>query len=260
MLMFLAIAVVAGFSAWCLYPRQSALAGPAGADITFQTSSPTPTQLVVTVAETNAHDTWTMTLQVNRVGAEAPPKPVSMFVRLPPGADLDHCSGASCKTAQDQAFGETVTASDVTFVRDSTKPAPLKAWSAVTGLVIKADQFTWSADDELVEAALPAVHLMIDGTQVPSSSATGGAPQVITDLEVPKSDDYDWTGGPPPAWHANASLYWNQTIDGASDLVSVNGVNRSARGWDDFKLFAAGAVVGVGAAALVALLQTAVSD
>jgi hypothetical protein len=245
-------------AAWLIYPRLPTTAAPGSPIVTFQTDGPIPQHLVVSVLSGSGDGTTTLNLEVDRYNLAAKPSPVAMYVRLPQGAVVTRCDGATCDHASaPRGFGPTVHVSNARFLPVGPVTDGLREWSAVAGLSVRAQGFVWSASDVNAEADLPAVRLMVNGRTITAPDSTTGDPEVYTDLTFPGATSYDWVGGPPPESQPLGAVQWDQTIAATSNLVGVSGVNRSEQRWADFRLFLAGILAGIGGGAVVGAITEA---
>jgi hypothetical protein len=91
------------------------------------------------------------------------------------------------------------------------------------------------------------------------ASATGNLKVEMLDY-ISDPTSYDWTGGPAPLPVASEGrspgyLEWIEPLSALSGPDPVSGTNHSAAEWDNFRTFAAGALVGIAGGALVGAIQ-----
>jgi hypothetical protein len=88
----------------------------------------------------------------------------------------------------------------------------------------------------------------------------GGNPTILTIYDFPSADKYDWSSFPPVVTYPDEAQWQEvQAIEVTPSRIAV-GINHDGKSYDDFKLFIAGALVGIGGGALVAAFQEALHD
>jgi hypothetical protein len=122
-------------------------------------------------------------------------------------------------------------------------------------MIIQSPSLLWATDGTIVEGELPGARLLIAGQAVTVSDVATQTPELITHLELPHADSYDWIGGPPPYQLNGGGIAWRQSVEAATQPVFVSGVNRHQQDVDDVRVFMAGAFIGVAGGAVVAALQ-----
>jgi hypothetical protein len=179
---------------------------------------------------------------------------------LPAPVTSDSCRKSSGCSSYLISSGPDAGHDYINYSMNTFKQNPDKTWEASSQFTIRAPIFGWSENGLSIEAQLPSVQLSNLDTDKPFNNS-----EVYINYTLSNAS-YDWTGGPSPEFtYASPSDFtqgteaaWKLTANELASPIPVSGQDNSAAVWDNFRIFVAGALVGIAGGALVGALQEAI--
>ncbi len=235
-----------------IFPRRPPADQPPPFGVLFEVTPATQT-VTMTFTKMAAGNQYELAISLITVPESAALKrPAKVFayisISLPPGVTLAGCKPATCSVRS--IFGGVQYSSIVEYTNVFLQTAALN----VTVTLNAPSSFAWNANGLAVEARLPEVFF-----HPYSGEFTGqdvGNPKVNIIYNMPGASAYSWTGSPIPLV-ATDTATWYLTSRALTNPTQISGINNNVMSQDNFRTFAAGALLGIAGGALVGAMQEA---
>lgn len=167
-----------------------------------------------------------------------------LYLEAPSGISFDSCPRSACRfDPNEDAYTSTQT---LNFIYEDTDN---NSGEAIATFFVNAGSFGYVNNDINAMAAIPRVIFV-----GPASVAL----EFYTDYDdVAAPDNYDWSA-PSPQLKNASKIRWDEPVSGgaAPGEVAV-GINSANQSWDNYRIFIAGALLGLAGGALLLALQEA---
>lgn len=119
--------------------------------------------------------------------------------------------------------------------------------AAFVDLFVNAHDFGVTFNGVIAAAAIPQVYF----------KNSSGAPPVFIQYNIPLASSYDWATFPTEFANGTLAVWYEDVSGGTLDGRAAVGINNSNEAKDNTKTFIAGALLGLGGAALLSAIQEA---
>lgn len=167
-----------------------------------------------------------------------------LYLEAPSGISFESCPRSACRfDPNEDAYTSSQT---LNFIYEDTDD---NSGEAIATFFVKTGSFGYVNNDIDASAAIPRVIFL------GQASVT---PEFYIDYDnVAAPDDYDWSA-PSPQLKNASEIRWDEPVSGGAAPGGVAvGINSANESWDSYKIFIAGALLGLAGGALLLALQEA---
>lgn len=167
-----------------------------------------------------------------------------LYLEAPSGIYFESCPRGACRfDPNEDAYTSTQT---LNFIYEDTDD---NSAEAIATFFVKAGSFGYVNNDIDASAAIPRVIFLGPASVTPEF--------YIDYNNVAAPDDYDWSA-PSPQLKNASEIRWDEPVSGGAAPGEVAaGINSANESWDSYKIFIAGALLGLAGGALLLALQEA---
>ena len=216
--------------------------------VRFAVTAPIPLSTITYSARQISPTTANVTIELfSWQSPQTGPGIPELMVQPPLGTTLLEC-GNACKTT---TYYHYITSTWTMALTEKSSSKNLGNVSARAQFQIHTRNFNTTVNFNGVTASAAIPEVTYKGR---------GNPTILTIYDFPSAESYDWSSFPPVARYPDEAQWQEVKATEVTPSRLAVGTNNDGKSYDDFKLFIAGALVGIGGGALVAAFQEALHD